>query len=54
MKNDIYNVFGWHMMAKDISTYTNSSFFDVMNTPANQVAGLAFLMHNHSIYNQYK
>lgn len=50
-KAEIYKQVGWHFLGKSCADYCNCSFFEIMNTPAQEVAGLAALIHQASIYN---
>lgn len=54
MKKQINKSFGWHFLAKECSDFYNCSFFEIMNTPALEVAGLAAIIQQKALYNSLK
>jgi hypothetical protein len=37
--------FGWYHLAKEVADYCNSSYFDIMEQPALEIAGLVMVIN---------
>jgi hypothetical protein len=50
-KQLITKQYGWHLLAIEAAKFCNTSFFDIMATPATEVAGIGVLMFYKGILN---
>jgi hypothetical protein len=50
MKKEIYKIFGWHFMVKEIADFTRCTFFEIMEKPAIEISGLATVMYYKTLY----
>jgi len=43
-KRELNNRYGWHILAHSCSEYTRATFFEIMEKPALEIAGLVLLI----------
>jgi hypothetical protein len=44
VKNSIQNDFGWFFLVKEVSDWTNCSFFEIMDKPAVEILSIVLVM----------
>ncbi|RZK45976.1 MAG: hypothetical protein EOO97_00125 [Pedobacter sp.] len=49
-QRQIHQQFGWFFLAKQVADYTNTTYFQVMDTPAQQVFGLVNIIRMENKY----